>query len=164
MIDGQKVWTSWAEWSHWCFVLCRTDAAAPKHRGLSYLLVPMRQPGVDGAADPPDHRHRRVQRGVLRRRAHRRRDYIVGAPGDGWKVANGTLAFERGASTLGQNLLFQNELAADHRGREAERRARATRSLRQRLADAWIGLEIMRYNALRMLSDAGGAATVAAPR
>ena len=47
VIHGQKVWTSLATISDWCFVLCRTDPAAPKHEGLSYLLVPMRQPGVE---------------------------------------------------------------------------------------------------------------------
>ena len=99
---------------------------APKHRGLSYLLVPMQQPGVEvrpirqitGTAEFSE---------VFFDGARTDAANIVGEPGDGWKVANGTLAFERGASTLGQNLLFQNELARDHRGREAERRARATR-------------------------------------
>jgi alkylation response protein AidB-like acyl-CoA dehydrogenase len=86
---------------------------------------------------------------------------IVGAPGDGWKVANGTLAFERGVSTLGQNLLFRNELAelialAKQNGRAQDP------LIRQRLADAWIGLEIMRTNALRVLSEPGGAATTPA--
>ena len=150
VIDGQKVWTSWAQWADWCFVLCRSDAQAPKHRGLSYLLVPMRQPGIsvrpivqltgdsefsevffDGARTPASN--------------------IVGRPGEGWKVAMGMLAFERGASTLGQNLSFRNELEqvfeiAKQNGRDQDP------VLRQRLADAWIGLEVMRMNALRMLS------------
>jgi alkylation response protein AidB-like acyl-CoA dehydrogenase len=156
-IDGQKVWTSWAEWSDWCFVLCRTDPDVPKHRGLSYLLVPMRQPGVTvrpirqitGTAEFSE---------VFFDGAHTAADCIVGAPGDGWKVANGTLAFERGASTLGQNLLFRNELA--HIIAVAKQNGSSRDPLmRQRLADAWIGLEIMRSNALRVLADAGGAAT-----
>ena len=150
VIDGQKVWTSWAQWADWCFVLCRSDAQAPKHRGLSYLLVPMRQPGIavrpivqltgdsefsevffDGARTPAEN--------------------IVGRPGEGWKVAMGTLAFERGASTLGQNLGFRNEL--EHVIEIARRNGRDRDPvLRQRLADAWIGLEVMRMNALRMLS------------
>jgi alkylation response protein AidB-like acyl-CoA dehydrogenase len=80
---------------------------------------------------------------------------VVGEPGDGWKVANGTLAFERGASTLGQNILFQNELAQVIA--IAKRNGRADDPvMRQRIAAAWIGLEIMRYNALRILSSSQG--------
>jgi alkylation response protein AidB-like acyl-CoA dehydrogenase len=155
VIDGQKVWTSWAEWSDWCFVIARTDPDAPKHKGLAYLLVPMDQDGVDvrpiqqitGTAEFSE---------TFFDGARTDAANIVGEPGDGWKVANGTLAFERGASTLGQNLLFQTELAeiiriAKETGRDEDP------ILRQRIADAWIGLEIMRYNALRILSTAEGA-------
>ncbi len=157
VLDGQKVWTSWAEWSQWCFVLCRTDPAAAKHRGLSYLLVPMRQPGVSvrpirqitGTAEFSE---------VFFDAARTAADCIVAEPGDGWRVANATLAFERGASTLGQNLLFRNELAEIIA--VAKRNGRASDPvMRQRLADAWIGLEIMRHNALRVLSQGDGAAT-----
>jgi alkylation response protein AidB-like acyl-CoA dehydrogenase len=155
IIDGQKVWTSWAEWSDWCFVLCRTDPQAPKHRGLSYLLVPMGQPGVQvrpipqitGTAEFSETFFDAARTGA---------ENVVGAPGEGWRVANGTLAFERGASTLGQNLLFRTEL--EEILRIARRNGRANDPvIRQRLADAWIGLEIMRYNALRILSQAEGA-------
>ena len=47
VITGQKVWTSYAQWSDWCFVVARTDPDRPRHKGLSYLLVPMDQPGVE---------------------------------------------------------------------------------------------------------------------
>jgi alkylation response protein AidB-like acyl-CoA dehydrogenase len=150
VIDGQKVWTSWAEWSDWCFVLCRSDPEASKHWGLSYLLVPMRQPGVTvrpivqitGDSEFGE---------VFFDGAHTAAENVVGRPGDGWKVAMGTLAFERGASTLGQQLLFQNELEQIV---AAARRNGASRDplLRQRIAQAWIGLQIQRYNALRTLS------------
>jgi len=155
VIDGQKVWTSWAEWADWCFVLCRSEPEAPKHKGLSYLLVPMRQDGIevrpivqitgdsefsevffDGAATDAEH--------------------IVGARGDGWKVAMGTLAFERGASTLGQQLGFENELSLIVEAAKRNGRARDP-LIRQRLADAWIGLRIQRFHALRVLSGAAGA-------
>ena len=153
VIDGQKVWTSWSEWSHWCFALVRTDLAAPKHRGLSYLLVPMRQPGVTIRPIPQITGTAEFSETFFDG-ARTAAANIVGAPGDGWKVANGTLAFERGASTLGQNILFHNELAEilAHARRNGAARDPL---LRQRLADAWIGLEIMRYNALRILSEAG---------
>ena len=65
----------------------------------------------------------------------------------------GTLAFERGVSTLGQQMLFQRELRGDHRGGAAQRHARTIPLIRQRIADAWMGLEIQRYNALRVLSS-----------
>jgi alkylation response protein AidB-like acyl-CoA dehydrogenase len=153
VVHGQKVWTSWAEWADWCFVLARTDPDSARHRGLSYLLVPMRQEGVHirpivqitGDAEFFE---------VFYDGARTARDNVVGAPGEGWKVAMGTLAFERGVSTLGQQMLFRNELAAIL---EAARRSGAADDplIRQRIADAWMGLEIQRANALRTLS--GGA-------
>jgi alkylation response protein AidB-like acyl-CoA dehydrogenase len=151
VIDGQKIWTSGAQWSDWCFVLCRTDPEAPSHKALSYLLVPMRQPGVTirpivqltGTSEFSE---------VFFDGARTGADDVVGAVNEGWKVAMGTLAFERGASTLGQQLGFQNELREVI---EIARRngAAADPVMRQRLAEAWIGLRIMRFNALRTFSE-----------
>jgi alkylation response protein AidB-like acyl-CoA dehydrogenase len=76
---------------------------------------------------------------------------IIGAPGDGWKVAMALLGFERGVSTLGQQMQFQNEL--DEIVKLAKENGSAQDpAIRQRLADAHIGLKIMRYNSMRMLS------------
>jgi alkylation response protein AidB-like acyl-CoA dehydrogenase len=84
------------------------------------------------------------------------RENVVGPVNGGWKVAMGTLAFERGASTLGQQMLFQNEL--DQIVAIARRNGAARDPvLRQRLAHAWMGLRIQRYTALRTLSEARGA-------
>ena len=150
VITGQKIWTSLAHCAEWCFVLCRTDADAPKHKGLSYLLVPMNQPGVDvrpiaqmtGTSEFNE---------VFFDGAKTAKDNIVGPVNGGWKIALATLAFERGASTLGQQLAFRNELDAIIA--IAKKNGRANDPLvRQRIADAWIGLEIMRMNALRTLS------------
>jgi alkylation response protein AidB-like acyl-CoA dehydrogenase len=98
--------------------------------------------------------------------ARTRRDLVVGAPGDGWRVAMGTLSFERGVATLGQQIGFEREL-----GRlvaEARRTgAAADPVLRDKLARAWIGLEVMRAHALRTLAadpdspDPSGAAAAA---
>ena len=152
VIHGQKVWTSLAHWADWCFVLARTDPAGegPKHRGISYLLVPMRQDGVEirpivqvtGDSEFNE---------VFFAGARTDRANVVGGVGDGWRIAMGTLAFERGASTLGQQLNFRNELSAIT---AAARRNGAADDpvVRQRLADAHIGLEIMRLNALRTLA------------
>lgn len=150
VIDGQKVWTSWAQWSDWCFVVARTDPDSQRHKGLAYLLVPMRQPGVEirpivqitGDSEFSE---------VFFDGARTAAENIVGAPGDGWKVAMGTLAFERGASTLGQQLLFQNELDEICRVAKANGAA-SDPAIRQRLAHAWMGLQIQRANALRTLS------------
>jgi alkylation response protein AidB-like acyl-CoA dehydrogenase len=150
VISGQKVWTSLAHWADWCFVLARTDRDAPRHRGISYLLVPMDQPGIEIRPIEQvtgDSEFNEVFFDGARTRA----DLVVGEVNGGWRVAMGTLAFERGALTLGQQLGFASEW------REIVQRAgelgRASDPvLRQQLAQAWIGLEIMRYNALRGLT------------
>jgi alkylation response protein AidB-like acyl-CoA dehydrogenase len=154
VIHGQKIWTSLAHWSDWCFVLCRTDTQAPRHRGISYLLVPMKQAGIEtrpiqqmtGSSEFNE---------VFFEGARTSKDNVIGEVNGGWKVAMATLAFERGASTLGQQLSFQNELEevialAKKNGK--------TKDLvfRQKLAKLWSGLQIMRLNALRMLSGMQG--------
>ena len=149
VVHGQKVWTSLAHWAQWIFVLCRTNRDAPKHKGLSYLLMPMDQPGHRDPPDRADHRAQRVQRNVLRRCPHRGEN-VVGEVDGGWRVAMGTLAFERGASTLGQQLSFENELQQITALARSNGLA-ADPVVRQRLADAWMTLRIMRYHALRTL-------------
>jgi alkylation response protein AidB-like acyl-CoA dehydrogenase len=148
-ITGQKVWTSLATWAHWVFVLCRTDRDAPKHKGLSYLLVPMDQPGIEVRPIVQITGHSEFNETFFDG-ARTALENVVGEVNGGWRVAMGTLAFERGASTLGQQLSFENEL---HAITDAAR-ANGTASdpvLRQRLAQAWITLRIMRYHALRTL-------------
>ncbi|HMC71321.1 MAG TPA: acyl-CoA dehydrogenase family protein, partial [Mycobacteriales bacterium] len=151
VITGQKIWTSLAHWADWCFVLCRTDREAPRHRGISYLLVPMRQPGIEirpivqltGTSEFNE---------VFFDGARTAADDVLGDVNGGWKVAMGTLAFERGASTLGQQLSFENELVDITE--TAKKTGRSTDPVtRQRIAGAWIGLRIMRYNALRSLTS-----------
>ena len=150
LFDGQKTWTSNALESDFCFVLARTEPGSSGHKGLGFFLLAMEQPGIEirpirqltGTSEFNE---------VFFDAAECAAEAIVGDPGDGWKVAMGVLGFERGVSTLGQNLLFQNELD------EIVRRARANGAardpvLRQRIADAHIGLRILRCNCLRMLS------------
>ena len=149
VVDGQKVWTSLAQWSDWCFVVARTEEGSSRHHGLSYLLVPMDQPGIEvrpirqitGTAEFNE---------VFFDGARTSADLVVGRPGDGWKVAMGTLAFERGVLTLGQQMAFERELQEIT---DAARAVGATGDpvARQRLADLWIRLRIMRWNALRAL-------------
>jgi alkylation response protein AidB-like acyl-CoA dehydrogenase len=159
VIHGQKVWTSLAHWADWCFVLARTSPppqGAARQAGISYLLVPMRQDGVEIRPIVQltgDSEFNEVFFDGARADAAN----VVGDVGGGWKVAMGTLAFERGASTLGQQLNFRNELDA------IVAAARRTGTIdepvvRQRITQAHIALEIMRLNALRTLSGPESAA------
>jgi alkylation response protein AidB-like acyl-CoA dehydrogenase len=141
LINGQKIWTSLAQF-----------AGSRGHRGLSYLLVPMRQGGVTvrpirqmtGEAEFNE---------TFFADARTAADNVVGAVGDGWRIAMGTLAFERGVSTLGQQMNFRNELDAIIAAARANGLIEDP-AIRQRLAHAHIGLKLMRYSALRMLSNA----------
>ena len=154
VITGQKVWTSLAHQSDWCFVVCRTDPGSKRHRGLSYLLVPMDQPGVEIRPIMQLTRTSEFNE-VFFDGARTHVDNVVGDVGDGWKVALATLAFERGVALLGYQLSFVRELdriiaVAQANGRSADP------VLRQRLARAHAELTIMRYNTLRSLSGVDG--------
>jgi alkylation response protein AidB-like acyl-CoA dehydrogenase len=152
VVNGQKTWTSFAKFADWAFVVCRTEEGSRGHRGLSYLLIPMHQAGVTvrpirqmtGGADFND---------TFFADARTAAGNVVGAVGDGWKVAMGTLSFERGVSTLAQQMNFGNELRAIVTAAEANGLIRDP-DIRQRLAHAHIGLRLMRYSALRMLASA----------
>ncbi|HYX73835.1 MAG TPA: acyl-CoA dehydrogenase family protein [Steroidobacteraceae bacterium] len=152
VVNGQKTWTSFAQYADWSFVLCRTEEGSRGHRGLSYLLIPMHQPGVTvrpirqmtGGADFND---------TFFVDARTDADNVVGAAGDGWRVAMATLSFERGVSTLAQQMSFANELRAIVSAAEANGLIHDPQ-IRQRFAHAYIGLRLMRYSALRMLASA----------
>ena len=158
-ISGQKVWTSLAHLADWCFVLARTEPGSTRHHGLSYLLVPMKQDGVEvrpirqltGTSEFNE---------VFFDGARTAADLVVGDVGDGWRVAMGTLGFERGVATLGQQVGFRRELDA------LAELARANGAaddpvLRSRLARAYVGLEVMRAHALRTLDSAGATGSTA---
>ncbi len=152
IITGQKTWTSHAHIADWCFVLCRTDSSVPKHKGISYILVPMDQPGVE--VRPIRQMTGTSEFGeVFFDGARASVNDVVGEVNNGWRVAMGTLAFERGASTLGQQLAFQNELDAIVAVAKQNGAAQDP-VLRQRIAEAHAGLQIMRWTALRVLTSA----------
>ncbi|HVV10113.1 acyl-CoA dehydrogenase family protein [Amycolatopsis sp.] len=159
VIRGQKIWTSLAHVADWCFVLARTEPGSKRHHGLSYLLVPMRQPGIEvrpirqltGTSEFNE---------VFFDDARTDEALVVGAPGDGWRVAMGTLAFERGVATLGQQVGFRRELVALTKLAE-ENGAAKDPVIAERLARSWMGLEVMRAHAARTLgSQAPGVAEV----
>ncbi len=154
VVTGQKVWTSLAHQADWCFVVCRTEPGSLRHHGLSYLLVPMDQPGVEIRPIRQLTATSEFNE-VFFDGARTAVDNVVGEPGDGWRVALATLSFERGVGLLGHQLTFRREL---DRVVEAAR-ARGVAGdpvVRQRLAAAHAELEIMRYNTLRSLSGVEG--------
>ena len=111
VINGQKVWTSLAHLSQWCFVVARTEKGSKRHAGLSYLLVPLDQPGVAGPADRPADRRPRNSTRCSSTTPAPTPTWWSAQPGDGWRVAMGTLTFERGVSTLGQQIRYARELS-----------------------------------------------------
>jgi len=152
VINGQKVWTTQAQDADYIFLLCRTDPDAPQHKGISYLLVPMRQEGievrpipqVDGSAEFNE---------VFFTNARCPRDAVVGGVNNGWQIAMTTLGFERGTSATTGYRRFQKELE------QIIAIARSNGKLndpliRQRLALAWSKVKIMQINGLRTLTSA----------
>lgn len=152
VIEGQKIWTSLAQFADWCFVICRTTPGSEGRVGLSYLLVPMDQPGVDIRPIKQITGHEEFNE-VFFDGAITGQENQIGDVGDGWRVAMGTLAFERGVSTLAQQMHFRNELNEIIQTANENGEARNP-LIRQRIARAWRGLQTMRASALRMLSGA----------
>jgi alkylation response protein AidB-like acyl-CoA dehydrogenase len=155
VITGQKVWTSLAHVADWCFVLARTEPGSRRSAGLSYLLVPMHQPGITvrpirqltGTAEFNE---------VFFDGARTERDLVVGGAGHGWQVATATLALERGVAMLGQQVGFRRELDALV---DLARQSGLDPVLRDKLTRAWMGLEVLRAHALRTLAQPAGAGT-----
>jgi alkylation response protein AidB-like acyl-CoA dehydrogenase len=154
VINGQKVWTSLAHWAQWCFVVARSEKGSKRHAGLSYLLVPLDQPGVEVRPIVQltgDSEFNEVFFDDARTDA----DLVVGTPGDGWRVAMGTLTFERGVSTLGQQIVYARELSSV--AELAKRTGAADDPLiRERLTRSWAGLRAMRSYALATMDVEGG--------
>jgi alkylation response protein AidB-like acyl-CoA dehydrogenase len=150
VIHGQKIWTSLAHHADWCFLVARTEPSSRRHAGLSYLLVPMNQPGIDvrpitqltGTSEFNE---------VFFDGAVTDASMVVGEPGQGWRVAMATLGFERGVSTVGQQVGFARELDAVIAA--AQRTGTIDDPvIADRIAASAVGLEVMRVHALRTLS------------
>ncbi|MEH0573776.1 acyl-CoA dehydrogenase family protein [Streptomyces sp. B21-108] len=150
VIDGQKVWTSGAHHSDWIFVLARTNRDASKHRGISFLLVPLDQPGVEV-------RPFRMMSGQLHFNevffdgARTRADLVVGGVDNGWTVAQSLLGVERGEEAATNPILFRAEVErlvalARQYGKDQDP------VIRQRIAWCWSKVEIMRCLGYRILT------------
>ena len=150
-VNGQKLWTSWGLWADRIFVLARSEAATRGPAGLSFLLLDMKQQGVvrrpirqmTGESEFAE---------VYFNDAEAADEDLIGTAGQGWSVAMALLGFERGVSTLVQQMHFTNEFALLMEAARANGSARDP-LIRQKIADAWTGLQIMKFNALRLLSD-----------
>jgi alkylation response protein AidB-like acyl-CoA dehydrogenase len=156
VVNGQKIWTSFAHVADWCLLLCRTDPTLPKHKGLSYLLVDMHSPGVEprplkqitGEAEFNE---------VFFTDVVVPRENLLGELNMGWVYANTTLAHERGPAFLGHQIRFRNVLldmlaaarSVERDGVPASRHP----GFRQRLAAAYAEVEIMRYMGLRIVTS-----------
>lgn len=152
-VTGQKIWTSLAHEADWCFVLARTEPGSRRHHGLSFLLVPMDQPG-------------RVEVRPIRQLTGTSEfnevffdgavaEHVVGGEGNGWRVAMSLLGFERGVSTLAQQIGFAEELGQVIRT-AVETGAADDPVVRDRLVRQWAELRTMRWNSLRTLGGSRG--------
>ena len=152
VISGQKVWTTQAQFADYIFLLARTDPDAPPHAGISYLLVPMKQPGVevrpiqqvDGSAEFNE---------VFFENVRCPKENVVGGVNNGWKVAMTTLGFERGSSATTGFRRFLREWdkivdIAKENGKAADP------VVRQDLIKSWSDIKIMQINGYRSLTDA----------
>jgi len=152
VVTGQKVWTTFAHHADWVFAIVRTEPGSARHAGLSYMLVPLDQPGVQVVPI-------RTMLGdsgfneVFFEEARTSVDNVLGAPGEGWKAAMTTLGHERATSVLNYQFSFRREMA-ELQELAKRRGATADPVVRDRLVDSVIGLEIMGYNNLRTLGSA----------
>jgi hypothetical protein len=151
VINGQKVWTTQAQEADFIFLLARTDPDAPKHAGISYLLVPMKQPGVevrpikqvDASAEFNE---------VFFTNVRCPKANVIGGVNNGWKVAMTTLGFERGTSSTTSYRRFRKEFDAIAE-LATERGVNGDPLIRQRLARSWSKIKIMEINGYRTLTD-----------
>lgn len=151
VINGQKVWTTQAQYADYVFLMVRTDPDAPQHAGISYLLVPMHQPGievrpiiqVDGSAEFNE---------VFFDNARCPKANVVGGINNGWKVAMTTLGFERGSSSTTGYRRFLKEW--EQIVSSAQRVGKSNDALcRDELVKAWQKVKIMQINGYRSLTD-----------
>jgi alkylation response protein AidB-like acyl-CoA dehydrogenase len=151
-VQGQKVWTSYAQFARWGILLARTDAGVPRHKGLSYLIVDMRSPGITirplrqitGSAEFGETFFDDV---VVPR------ENLIGAVNQGWEIAQTTLAHERGTAFPFKEQVL-HRIAVDELA-ELVRRRGGDAAVRQRLAERCIEVEIMRLHNCRMMTKLG---------
>jgi alkylation response protein AidB-like acyl-CoA dehydrogenase len=148
-ITGQKVWTTMGPWADWTFLLARTDAG-DRYGGITFFLLPLDQPGV--AVRPLRQLTGDAEFGeVFFDGALARREHIVGRPGEGWKIANTVLAYERGVYEI-EGPARNDRLLADLAAGLIESGAIARSDVRQRLGRLFVENEVIRAGSLRILA------------
>lgn len=151
ILNGQKIWTSAGHLADHIFTLARTDPDAPRHKGISFILVDMRQPGVEVRPIKMISGESEFNE-VFYTDATAPKGEVVGGLNNGWAVAMTLLGYERGEAAATGPIRFQAEvdrllLLAKERGVANDPR------IRQRLADAYAKVQIMRYNGMRVLTQ-----------
>ncbi|WP_324741446.1 acyl-CoA dehydrogenase [Tsuneonella sp. CC-YZS046] len=158
VINGQKIWTSFAQYSQWCILLARTDQSAPKHKGLSFFLVDMSTPGITIRPLTQISGEKEFNETFFEN-VRIPKENLVGELNDGWRIAMTTLSYERGAEdALARQIRFKQELdlLIETAGEVelGEGKAIDNPAVRQRLAQSIVDLELMRMNCLREFSKA----------
>jgi alkylation response protein AidB-like acyl-CoA dehydrogenase len=152
VIDGHKIWTSYSDLADWCFLLARTDASVPKHKGLSAFAVPMRQPGIE------QHPLRMIN-GITKEfgqvvfdGARVGAENMIGAPGEGWRIAMTIVSHEREPGEVGYVARYAKTV------KDLEKTVRANPSAfrsdqRDAVAWAYVQAEMLRLHVRRRLSE-----------
>ncbi|MBV9410686.1 MAG: acyl-CoA dehydrogenase family protein, partial [Acidimicrobiia bacterium] len=149
VLNGQKVWTSYAQFADWGVCLARTDPDAPKHKGISYLVVDMRSPGVEvrplvQLTGEPDFNE------VFLSDVFVPSDQLVGGLNEGWRVANATLSHERGINP--RQLVIHLQLLDELLRLASKNGAWDDWRLRQKLAEAFVEVKLFQLHNWRTLS------------
>ncbi|MAT05739.1 MAG: acyl-CoA dehydrogenase [Acidimicrobiaceae bacterium] len=151
VLNGQKIWTSAGHLADHIFTVARTDPDAPKHKGISFMLVDMRQPGIEVRPIKMISGESEFNE-VFYTDAVTPKDHVVGAVNDGWRVCMALLGYERGEAAATQPIRFQAEI--DRLFLLAKERGVADDPvIRQKLAWAYSKVQIMRYNGMRVLTQ-----------
>lgn len=156
VLNGQKVWTSFAHHADWCFVLARTGDEGSKHKGITFFLVPMNAEGITVRPLIQINRNKDFNE-VFFDNAYTSEENVVGGINNGWKVAMGTLGFERGTLALGRQVRFQNEFntlakisSSLHKSGE---NISENSYYRQQMAELFAEIRILRYHGLKTISQ-----------
>lgn len=150
-VNGRKIWTSFAAVADWCFLLCRTEPDAPKHQGISVLLVPMSTPGITVSPIVNAARNREFAE-VTFDDVEVPEENLLGERGQGWTIANQLLAYERGPSDINWISRLSRQL------RDLEQQVRSgqledSATTRARLGRAYTELRALQVKVQRSLTE-----------